>query len=591
PRAKRPVATLFARGGRGHDQPRFLPGGDELLVVRQEPLGDGASVPDLFVWNWRRKSLRRVTRGAALRNPDPAPDGRSAAAVRCRGGVCDLVRVDLASGEVATLLAGTLQTVFYRPRWAPDGRSLVLAIQEEGRWRLGRVDAATGERRWIDPDDEASRYDAAFLPGGRALVAVSELGGVANLERIDLETGAARPLTRLTGAAAAPEPSPATGHVFYLSLHATGFDLNRVHPDSVALARVEALSPVLAPAAPRPRVPADTLARAPLPPVREYGIGPRRQRLLPWGYHGADGGAFGLLLLSTDPVGRLAWTLRGSYGGDAQPRGGAAAAVWRGWRTAVAGEAFWVRHEPSREDGLLDDLALGPLDGDYAGAALMADRGWTTSFLRQRARAGVSLGALELAEGGSGDRRLAFVEYAATASTTVGARSLAAQAGVHGALGSTHGDGWRRGVATGSLAVRLGWLNARGAVTYGRTGAGAPPWERFQVGGSDGGLVDPSVLSQRIEMPAIPFGHLQGTEILALRASTTVRGLVPYFWAARAGEDADWFRVAGVETSVEMGANTLLRLPGVRLRLGAARVLDEPFEDELEVYASVTYRP
>ncbi|HVG45300.1 MAG TPA: hypothetical protein VM890_11235, partial [Longimicrobium sp.] len=133
---KRPLATLYPVNGRAHDQPRFMPDGRGILVTRSEPLGDGATRPDLFLWDWRSKSLRRVTRGAGVRWPDPAPDGRSAVAVQCRGGLCGLVRVDLATGAVRTLAAARPNLVFYRPRWSPDGATVVVSVLEGGRWRV-----------------------------------------------------------------------------------------------------------------------------------------------------------------------------------------------------------------------------------------------------------------------------------------------------------------------------------------------------------------------------------------------------------------------------------------------------------------------
>ncbi|MBD0320618.1 MAG: hypothetical protein ICV87_09815, partial [Gemmatimonadetes bacterium] len=147
PRAKAALASLLPVDGRGHDAPRFLPDGKRILLVRHEPIGGGATRPDLFIWDWGAKRLRRVTRGAAIRAADPAPDGRSAAAVRCAAGVCDLVRVDLATGALTTIAAGTPERVFYRPRWAPDGGSIAVAVQERGRWRVELVDPATGARR------------------------------------------------------------------------------------------------------------------------------------------------------------------------------------------------------------------------------------------------------------------------------------------------------------------------------------------------------------------------------------------------------------------------------------------------------------
>src|SRR5687767_1378183 len=178
PRPKAPIAVLRPTRGRSFYSPRFFADSTRILVTHDDPLGDGAYRPDVYEWNYRTGALRRVTRGASVRDADPLPDGRSAVGVRCEGGVCDLVRVDLGSGAVAVLRKGTPSAPFHRPRVAPDGRSLVVATKAGSTWKLAMVatDAAAdgaGELALVGPDDGANRYDASFLEGGRRIVYVS----------------------------------------------------------------------------------------------------------------------------------------------------------------------------------------------------------------------------------------------------------------------------------------------------------------------------------------------------------------------------------------------------------------------------------
>lgn len=585
PRPLRTLAALPPSGGRAYDDPRFLQDGERLLLTRLEPLGDGAFRTDLFVWSWKAGGVRRVTRGAGLRDPDPAPDGRSAAAVQCLNGACSVARVDLASGAVTTLARGGPTTVFYRPRWSPDGSWIVAAMQERGRWRLVRVDPAGGPVRPVDPDDGASRYDAAFLPGGRELVAVSERGGVANLEVLDTRSGAVRPLSRVTGAALAPAPDTAGG-VYYLGLHARGLDLLRIATDSAAPAAVVTLPASLAPvAAVGPAARVDTFPVAPLPPSRAYGIGPRTYRVLPLGAYSADGPTAGASLLSSDPVGRLTWTLQASLGDRDAWRGASLRSVWRGWRPALGVEAFALAQRQRY------DVSEGTpsVDGDYRGAALFAEHARTEGALRLRMRAGAALGRVDVVEG-TGGRHLGWAEYGLSG----GGRVLAGSLSLLGSAGSTVGEGWWRGLGTAAAAAGLGPLTLQGTATYGRTNAGDGSWERFDVGGAAPGLVDPAVLSQRIAMPALPTGTLYGGEALVLRASATGRLLLvtPYFWAARSdGRDDDWHRVLGAERTLDFAAVPYLNLPNSRVLFGLAYSLDRPYRDELRGYFTVVYRP
>lgn len=589
--ARRPLATLFPVNGRPHDQPRFMPDGRGILVVRNEPLPDGALRPDLFLWEWRTKALRRVTRGAGVRWPDPAPDGRSAVAVQCRGGLCGLATVDLATGAVRALVEARPNLVFYRPRWSPDGAEIAVSVQEGGRWRVVLVDPATGALRPVGPDDGASRYDAAFLPGGRSLALVSERGGVANLEVLELATGAVRPLTRVTGAAAAPEPDR-RGGVFYLSLHARGMDVMRIRLDSAAHGPVVALDTALAPAAPPVAgVAPDTLRRGPLPPSHAYGLGPRRTNLLPIGTLDANGASAGLMLTSGDPVGRLTAMLRAIAGQPEMPRGAALGLVYRRWLPAVALDAFYLQHRPSA-DGAGVVLPEDSLDARYTGAALSIQSPWAGSVLRRRLRAGASAGALKLGEAEATSRTLAFAEAAGTLAKSRGANAISTTLRLNASVGRTEEVGWTRGVGTVGMGIRFSGLDARGEVTYGAVSADAPRWERFTAGGAPQPLFDDATLPQRLPLPAARFGVVRGRQVLAYRLSTQLSWLTPYLaGAAGSGGHGAWYRVAGVEAAVDSPGMNLLGLPGVRLVAGAGYPLDAPDRHRVRLYGTVTYRP
>ncbi|MFP5356285.1 MAG: hypothetical protein ACLGIK_14250, partial [Gemmatimonadota bacterium] len=67
PHPRKALKTLFAVAGRGHENPRWFADNERVLVSRDEPLGDGAFRPDLFIWNTRRGGVRRVTHGAGIR--------------------------------------------------------------------------------------------------------------------------------------------------------------------------------------------------------------------------------------------------------------------------------------------------------------------------------------------------------------------------------------------------------------------------------------------------------------------------------------------------------------------------------------------
>jgi hypothetical protein len=591
PPPKRALATLEAVNGRGYDSPRFLPDGERVLVTRVVPVGDGAERSDLFVWNRQTGEVRRVTHGAALRDPDPSPDGSTAVATRCLYGRCDLVLVDFESGTVTTLVEGGIGRAFYRPRWSPDGRRIVAAVQEDGAWRLVLVDPRSGALHSVGPADGASRYDAAWLSDGR-IVATSERGGVPNLELLappDAGSTTAVPLTRVTGAAVAPAPNPTDGSVFFLSLTPDGLDLHRVHPDSVALGSVVSLSPRWWPAAPiRAAAAADTLPRETLDADRAYGLGPRGLSVLPGFATSAEGTSGTAVLATADPIGRLTGLLRGEYGTDGTWRGAAASAAYRGFRPTFGADLFWLGQRPSEQRG---DLAIAPLlDAEYRGADVYAEYERAYPRGSQRARAGGSLAQLDLDLGESGGRRLGYARYDGDIAFRRGERSLIANLGLLGSLGATAGEGWRRGVATAGVGIGWGGFGVRGDAVYGAVGADAPAWERLAVGGVRPTLLDPHLLSQRVPMAGIPTGTVAGDEIRIGRVTLEGSGWRPYFWAAR-GDGDDWYRVVGLDRAFDVPALGFAGLPGIRLSAGVAYPLDEPFRHDFGVHLGIGYRP
>lgn len=589
PRPRTPLATLRPADGLPYEDPRFLPSGDELLVTRAVPIGGGATRQDLFVWNWRRHTVRRVTYGASIRGADPAPDGRRAVAVQCREGFCGLVMVDLRAGTVTPLAAGAPDLVFDHPRFSPDGATIAAAMQEHGRWKLVTIDAAGGPPRVVYDDPRGSAYDPVFSADGSRLIAVSEAGGIANLARVDVLSGASEPLTRVTGAAVAPEVDRATGDVWFLSLHAGGLDLHRIHPDSVNPGPVVNLPAALVPAVPRvaSTVP-DTFPRGSVPAARGYALGPRWTRVLPLGTAHADGGTAGFLVYNADPVGRLAVAAQGAWGDRGMERGASLAAVWRGMRPTLAGEVFYLAHDPSR----LPAYGRAGRDARYLGGALTARNAWSAGRRVQEWRLGASAGTLDPVDGESGGRVLAFGRYYATDGRRTGSAYSSGVLMVSGAAGETLGQGWGRGMVTTAFGAGWGGLGVRGEASMGRVSDGAPLWEQWTVGGPATPLVDDGVLGQRVPMPALRWGALEGRDLLTYRVSTTLGLVTPYFWGGTTDRSYErWLRVVGAEFLLTVPAFRAAGSPGMRILAGTAYGLDGGYRKDLTAYFGVSYVP
>jgi hypothetical protein len=599
PPPKRAVATLRTLGARAYEEPRFFADGDRILVSRLEPRGDGSLVFDLSVWDFRRRTVRRVTRGAGVRAADPSPDGRTAAATRCARGRCDLVSIDLATGAIRPLLSGTPEISYQRPRYSPDGRRIVVSVQQHGRWRVAVVDVASRTLRLVDPDDGTSRYDVAWLPGGRSLLWVSERGGIPNVETTDLDGRTPRPLTRVTGAALAPEPNPADGSIWFLSLHSRGLDVRRLVPDSSRVERRVDLPEHLAPAVPvRPAFRPDTLRRGSIGMPRPYALGPRQSRWFPGLAATADGIGGEAVIANADPVGRVALRIGGAFGQRGVWQGASLAATVRR-RGSLTAQAYLAQQEPSRrfvgDAGRALDLRL---TGGDVRVELLDDR-WE---VRHRFRLGGAVGSLRQLPSSTPPlastrtRALGFAELRGTYRQRIGELRLSQTLSAHADAGGLGRDRFTRGLVgagfSASGPLPLGGI--QGSVAYGALSGTSDPVERFTVGGTRSSLVDAAVLPQRLDMPALPTGTATGDRVFAFRVSLPTGPLAPYYWGAstalRSQSFDRWHRVVGAELRLGSEAIPLVALPDVQLVAGYGRSLDPPYRKGNRVYAVLTYR-
>ncbi|MHB1224628.1 MAG: TolB family protein [Gemmatimonadaceae bacterium] len=596
PPPRRALHTLHASAGRGYDSPRFLPDGERVIASRPVPQGDGSERPDLFIWTFRTGELRRLTHGAAIRDPDPSPDGRRAAGVRCAGGICDLVRVELGSGRWSVVAAGSPRRSFYRPRWSPDGRRLLVAVHDDGRWRLALVPAAGGEPRPVGPDDGASRYGADFVDDS-TLVTTSEAGGIAHLELLSIDGGPGRPLTRTSGAHILPDASPDGRTVQFLALHARGYDLRSVPvrplPTTAPLALGAGFFPALPPTV--AATPPDGFPRAELPPDRPYGLGPRRHRFLPGVVAGAEG-VVGLVAVNgTDPVGRLSWLLRGAVGDDAGWRGASLDGELRTRLPSVRATLFATRHQPSvgGEGAVTAATVGGALDTRHSGGMVSAALRREYGTHGYGAGAGASLGRLSptVPEVGEGRRALAFGDVSIGVRWDGDRRFVLPRLSLHAATGRTGDSSWTRGSAALSVDAAMGRLGGRGSVRYAAVTDAAPAFERLVIGGLPSPLLDGRLLDQRWTMPALPVGVAAGDRAISYRLESSLLGLRPYFWGAAAGDGPwRWHRVVGAEYILDVAPLSFVGLPAVQLVGGVGRSLDAPFQ-RTRAYLTVSYAP
>lgn len=610
PLPRDPLFELPSPAGGAAVSPRFMPDGQAILFVRYVPDAAGSLHPDLFRWHLESHlesgRVRRLTWRADVRDPDPAPSGEWAVAVRHRHGRSQLVRVELASGRVEPLTEASLDDVYHHPRISPDGTRLVFVRHRRGAWRLVLRQLASGVERELATPPRATVAHPAWSPDGTALFAAVGAGGFIDLWRFDVESGASRRVTRGHGAALSPAPTPDGESLFYLGLEAGGLDLRRLELDAAAPSSAD-LPPILA-ASLAPAVRVEPEAEIPLPrPVevgedRPYGAG--RQELFPvlGGTYAPSGRGWEAGLRAGDVVGRLE-LLALAGGGDGVPRGSTAGAVWRGF--SLGGERrgalsmdlrlFSIEERPSEQPTTVPGLGR-LLDLERDGLELGLE--WTHRRRASglRARLGVAWSSLETADDASLDQALSFLRIEHRSRQRIGSWRFEQGLGLMADWGETEGDGWTRagGKARFSAGHELGAL----AVAWSRREASgaALPIDRLQLGGVAGSLLPPSLAGGRIFVPALPAGTRTGDDHEGQRLELRWNAWPVTFFYERHRLWSDgspvegWLALRGAELSFSQGPLPLLRLPAVDLSLGVAEILDPPFEGEWEGWLSLAWR-
>ena len=580
PFPKKPLHTLHATDGVEPTMPRWMPDGRSILFVRFEPDREGFFHPDLFLWTPESGEVRRITREADLREPDPSPDGAWAVAVRHRNGASQLVRVDLSTGAVTEITPASIEEVYDRPRISPDGGRVVFARHREGAWHLVVRNLASGEERTLAPPRDGTVAAPSWSPDGRTVYGVVGDQGFIDVWAFPLD-GEPFAMTRTAGAALAPTPAP--DGLFYLSLEPDGLDLRHLDLEQkIANAPPpdlpRELAPVIRSASEKP----EPFAVAEPGESRPYGLG--RQELLPLigGSGSSSGGTVELGVRGGDIVGRLDWLVLGALSGSDWPEGGAIAAVWRGWPVEVGFHVFQVDERQS----------------DRRGAELSARWDRIRSGGRFQVSGRTLFGRVE-----DFDQRIASLGTGYSLFRRHGPWRLSVGFAAHHDAGWTDGDRWSR--STGRARLGLGHDGSRLILDWRRgTSSGVSDvvhsFDLFQLGGADTSLLPESALSGRILSPALPAGTRLGTDFETQRAQLDLGFLpVPAFFERHrvwSGGSEDWLSLAGLEFHWSTGPIPLGRVPALDVRLGIARILDDPspgspLEDDFRWWAITVWRP
>jgi Tol biopolymer transport system component len=219
----------------------WMPDG-RLVVAQVEQVDPYTTYGDLYIMDEEGGS-ERLTEGARLTQPSVAPDGTWAVAVRQEAGTNLLVRVDLETSEVSTLLAPEPQVHWAFPEVSPNGRWIATSRWEAGAYHDVVILDVTGR---VGPrsltQDRAIDLAPTWSPDGRWLVWSSDRTGISNVfaAEVDQATGEAdvpRLLTNVRTGAQYPSVDPTGRWLYFSGYHVDGWEVERV-PFAPETARV-----------------------------------------------------------------------------------------------------------------------------------------------------------------------------------------------------------------------------------------------------------------------------------------------------------------------------------------------------------------
>jgi hypothetical protein len=532
PLPRKAVHSLVMPDGGDIEDPRWMPDGKSILFSHRVRDAKGFFHFDLYRWDF--ETLTRVTQLADVREADPLPDGRTAIAVRSRYGASQLVNVDLATGAVTPRGEASIDVVVTHPRVSPDGTRVAHVAHRDGRWTLFVNDQAV-----TLPGDPST---PEWVSNDELVVTVFSRG----FAELYVSRDDSVFITRTSGGAFDPAPSP-DGRLFFMSLDPDGYVV-RVLDKLDPAPQPPVLDASLVPAIP-PQPPAPTTFAAQPVTSRAYGIGRQEFAWLSSTNFGPDQQAFELGVRLGDVVGRLDTFLIGSLGHDDATEGVALATAWRGWPVELHAHAFHAD----------DDEGL-----EVRGL-------WSRRFPQSR---------LTLEAGALSDDLL-------FASAAFSARQVRGATTFDETLRVEVDDEHYRGIA--ALAYTAGSL--RIAVRYQHDGGA-----RVTLGGLASSILPRSAYAHRILDPALPVAIAAGDEYDGWRIESTVPGLPFTAFYQRHSFDSASLSLAGAQVELRTDPNPILKLPALDFTVGAAYILDAPFElgdvkGETKWWLNMRWRP
>jgi Tol biopolymer transport system component len=212
--------------------------GRRMVFSQLEVYRNSSVFSDLYLFDLASKKLRRLTKGARLRDPDFHPDGSRLICVENRLGKNRLVIFDLTTGRSEVLNWAGEDEIWFHPRWSPDGKSVAVSVWKDGVQGLYLLDM---DHREIVPIlmDPALDLSPTWSPDGGFVLFSTDRTGIYNLFAYSVKTSELFQVTNVLGGAFTPEVTPDGREILFSGYSSAGFDLHRMPWDPTSWKKVE----------------------------------------------------------------------------------------------------------------------------------------------------------------------------------------------------------------------------------------------------------------------------------------------------------------------------------------------------------------
>ncbi|MFC1851800.1 TolB family protein [candidate division CSSED10-310 bacterium] len=599
PPKRKVLSSLHTRNHAAPFEPRFLPDGEHIIFHRFMADKSGNLHPDLFLWQRQTGKIKRVTYQADIHSARPFDEGRRAVAIRSRFGKTQLVEVDLLSGAVNQLTELSLDVTYSQPVVSPDDKYVAVIIHKVGHWSLSIHDLKSFELKWsIGNGTEVLSYPT-WHTDSESIFYISDRSGIPNIERFDTLTGKRSQISNILSGAIAPILDPSGSFLYYLRFWTKGLSIYRLdipeNPDPGSIV-VDDYYPILPP---RQLQAGLQFEERSLDPARPYSLGRQEfSTVTGFGFTTTGNGLqYGLRM--GDIIGRNETILLGGITFSQGPVGGTVRQRLRRFPLEIFIQAFWCE-EQLQEGKNITDTSKPLLD--FRNYGILSTVSWdrkSTAYSARVTGSGLISEKTLLSIEEHLPRNL--VELSGQLSFRQGRDDVTLFQHFQGSyqLGSTDDGVWTSSLSGAMVGISF----YRSFSVYASYGLGAL-WgdfhqsDLFQVGGWRSSLLPPQALTNRITQPALEPGVLCGSEMERSRLTFDLGSTLPlvlygevFRTESSASGKSDPIRLLGLETRISIPQIALLNFPHTFLRLGVAKIYDEPQQDQINGYALMIIQP